>query len=47
MTKISIPAWLENDQILIVTSEREDEFKDSQVVTFPPESEDKKIYSIV
>lgn len=43
MSKIVIPAWLENDQILVVTSEREDEVKETQVVSFPPETEDKMI----
>lgn len=40
---IQLPEWLENDQILIITSQREDEFKEQQIVSFPPDSEDKTI----
>ncbi|OHT17476.1 Spc97 [Tritrichomonas foetus] len=41
MDQIVLPAWLENDKVLIISSEREDVYKDSQVIQFPPDAEDK------
>lgn len=41
MKAFVLPEWLENDNVLIVSSQREEEFNDSQIISFPPDTEDK------
>ena len=43
MEKIVLPDWLENDDVLIVSSEKEDKFSPTQVISFPSDVEDKII----